>query len=48
LGNLLGEDEFKKYKDFSKICKAETYEDLIEEYLAWLERESSEAGGNGF
>lgn len=25
LGSLLGEDEFNKYKEFSKICKADTY-----------------------
>jgi hypothetical protein len=37
LGSLLGEEEFSKYKDFSKACKSDTYEDLIEEYLHWLE-----------
>lgn len=37
LGSLLGEDEFNKYKEFSKICKSETYEDVLEEYLGWLE-----------
>ncbi len=37
LGSLMGEEEFSKHKEFSKECKADTYEDLIEEYLHWQE-----------
>lgn len=37
LGSLLGEEDFGKHKEFSKECKADTYEDLIEEYLQWQE-----------
>ncbi len=41
LSSELGSEDEEKYKQFARSCKAETYEDLLEEYLKWLE------GGNG-
>lgn len=38
LGSLFGEEEFSKYSEFSHTCKSDTYEDIIEEYLLWLEQ----------
>lgn len=37
LGDLLGEEDFDRYKEFAKGCKSETYEDVLEEYLVWVE-----------
>lgn len=41
LSSELGTDDEEKYKQFARLSKAETYEDLLEDYLKWLE------GGNG-